>query len=113
MALEEYLATGPPFERPIFRALMAGIEHLGPIHVEPVSVGIFLKRAQTFAQLRPLTRWETLSFSLARQATHPAITRKVIPHGQRFHHVLRLDDASDIDDSVIALVAEAYDLTPE
>lgn len=113
MPLDDYLASGPPFERPIFEALMAGIDHVGPIHIEPVSVGIFLKRAQTFAELRPMTRWETLSFWLPRRAEHPQITRKVNEYGGRYWHTARLDGPDDLDDRLLAFVEEAYALTPE
>ena len=44
MTLDEYFATGPDFERPVFEAVMAHLENVGPVHVEPVSVGILLKR---------------------------------------------------------------------
>ncbi|MEJ7725768.1 MAG: hypothetical protein WKH47_01975, partial [Actinomycetes bacterium] len=79
MSLDEYFSTGPERERPIFDAVMAELDDagIGPIHVEPLAVGIFLKRAQTFAQLRPMQRWVALSFSLGRQVDHPLITRKV------------------------------------
>jgi hypothetical protein len=39
MGLEEYFTTGPPRERPIFEAVLAHVETLGPVTVEPVSVG--------------------------------------------------------------------------
>ena len=45
MSLDEYFSTGPDRERPIFEAVMAHLDTVGPVHVEPVSVGIFLKRA--------------------------------------------------------------------
>ena len=56
MGLEEYFATGPPHERAVCEAVIAHLSTLGPLHVEPVSVGIFLKRAGGFAQLRPMER---------------------------------------------------------
>lgn len=57
MSLEEYFSSGQPFERPIFDAVMAHLSGLGDVWVEPVSVGIFLKRGTTFAQLRTKVRW--------------------------------------------------------
>ena len=66
MSLDEYFSTGPPHERPIFDAVMAHLESVGPVHVEPVSVGIFLKRTRRFAELRPKQKWVALSFSLSR-----------------------------------------------
>ena len=42
MTLEEYFSTGPERERPIFEAVKAHLDTNGPVHVEPVSVGIFI-----------------------------------------------------------------------
>ncbi len=53
MTLEEYFSTGPERERPIFEVVRAHLESLGPVHIEPVSVGIFFKRNRTFVELRP------------------------------------------------------------
>jgi hypothetical protein len=57
MSLEEYFSTGPAHERPVFDAVMTHVDGLGPVHVEPVSVGIFLKRGRRFAELRPMQKW--------------------------------------------------------
>ena len=76
MSLEEYFSTGPAHERPVFEAVMRHLETVGPVHVEPVSVGIFLKRSSTFAQLRPMQKWVALSFSLGRKVSHPTIVRR-------------------------------------
>jgi hypothetical protein len=45
MSLEEYFSTGPAHERPVFEAVIGHLEVVGPVHVEPLSVGIYLKRA--------------------------------------------------------------------
>lgn len=108
MGLEEYFSTGPPHERPVFEAVMRHLETVGPIHVEPVSVGIFLKRAQTFAQLRPKQRWVALSFGLPRRVSHPTITRKVIPYSGRYYHVANLTGPDDVDDQLRGWLTEAY-----
>jgi hypothetical protein len=112
MAIEEYFATGPPFERPVFDAVMAGLADVGPIHVEPVSVGIFLKRARSFAELRPMTRWVAVGFGLRRQARHPLITRKHVAYGDSYWHVANVASPSEVDDALIELLTEAYDNAP-
>ncbi len=113
MSLDEYFSTGPPHERPIFDAVMAELEAVGPVHLEPVSVGIFLKRAGSFAELRPMTNWVALSFSLPRKVTHPRIVRKPIPHGGRFFHVANLRTPEDFDRELRAWLTEAYLNTPD
>lgn len=108
MTIDEYFASGPAHERPIFDAVMKRLKKVGPVHVEPVSVGIFLKNPRCFAQLRPKDKWVALSFSLPRKATHPTITRKVVPYQNRFHHVANVRSPEDVDDRLAALLAEAY-----
>lgn len=108
MSVEEYFSTGPPHERPIFEAVMAHVITLGPVHVEPVSVGIFLKRAQTFAQLRPRDRWVALSFWLPRKVEHDRIVRKVVEYSGRYWHVANLRAPDDLDDRLRGWLTEAY-----
>ena len=43
------MMTVPGWTRPAFDAVHAYLVTLGPVHVEPVSVGIFIKRAHAFA----------------------------------------------------------------
>jgi hypothetical protein len=113
MSLDEYFSTGPAFERPIFEAVMRHLDTIGPVHIEPVSVGIFLKRARSFAQLRPMTKWVALSFSLAHPVQHRAITRKVMQYHGRYWHVANLRGADDLDDPLRAGLTEAYLDAPE
>lgn len=108
MTLEEYFSSGPLHEKPIFDAVMSYVEKLGPVHVEPVSVGIFLKNPRCFAQLRPKDKWVALWFSLPRKVTHPTITRKVVQYQGRFHHVANLRSPEEVDDRLGEYLAEAY-----
>ena len=112
MTLDEYFSTGPAHERPIFEAVMQHLDTVGEVHVEPVSVGIFLKRAQTFAQLRPKDRWVALSFSLPRKVDHERITRKVIQYHGRYWHVANLRSPQDFDDRLRGWLSEAYVNSP-
>ena len=114
MTRDEYFSTGPPHERPVFEAVMAHLATVGPVHVEPVSVGIFLKRdGRTFAQLRPMLRWVAMSFSLDRRVDHPTIVRKVIAYGGRYYHVANLHRPSDLDDRLRGWLTEAYLRRPD
>jgi hypothetical protein len=112
MPLEDYFATGPPFERPIFEAVWAHLATLGPVHLEPVSVGLFFKRSRTFAELRPMTRWEVLSFNLSRSVADPRITRRITISGSRVYHQTKLHTPDDVDDQVRDWLTDAYLSTP-
>jgi len=113
MSLEDYFSTGPPFERPVFDAVMTGLGDFGDIHVEPVSVGIFLKRSRTFAELRPMTKWVAVSFSLERTLTSRRIARKVIDSGRRRYHVVNVRSADEVDEELLEWLVEAYEVCPE
>jgi hypothetical protein len=108
MTLAEYFATGPARERPIYEAVRAHLDALGPVIVEPVSVGIFLKRPGRIAQLRPATKWVDLTFSLNRPVRHPLIVRKPQAYSGRYFHAVRLTGPEDLDDEVLSWLTEAY-----
>lgn len=108
MSLEEYFSTGPQREEPIFRAVMLHLDTVGPVHVEPVSVGIFLKRSRTFAELRPKQRWEALSFVLSRTVDSPQIARRMEASAQRVFHVVNLRGPEDVDRNVCDWLTECY-----
>jgi hypothetical protein len=108
MTVDEYFSTGPAHERPVFDAVMRHVETLGPVHVEPVSVGIFLKTPRKFAELRPMQRWVAVSFSLRHRASHRTIVRKVIPYNGRYFHIANIAQPSDLDEALCQLLTEAY-----
>jgi hypothetical protein len=113
MSLDDYFATGPAHERPVFDAVMAGLADVGPIHVEPVSVGIFLKRSRMFAELRPMTRWVAVTFMLERTITSARISRKVIDTGRAKYHVVNVRTPAEVDDELLDWLTEAYVTSPE
>ncbi|HUQ40192.1 MAG TPA: DUF5655 domain-containing protein [Acidimicrobiales bacterium] len=113
MTLEEYFSTGPARERPIYEKVKAHLDTVGTVHVEPVSVGIFLKRSSSFAQLRTRRDWVALSFSLDRAVAHPRITRKVMEWHGRWYHVANVRGPEDLDDRLLGWVAECYLQAPD
>ncbi len=108
LSLEEYFSSGPAHERPVFDAVMRHLDTVGPVHLDVVSVGIFLKNPRKFAELRPKDRWVAVAFTLERRATHPTITRKVVEHAGRFWHVANIHSADEVDPDLCDLLTEAY-----
>ena len=113
LTVEEYFATGPEFERPIFEVVRAHLESLGPVVVEPVQVGVFFKRARTYAELRPKTRWVTLSFILPVEVGAERVSRRIRLSAARTYHETKLRLPDDVDDEVLAWLTEAYLSSPE
>ncbi len=110
LSLEEYFSSGPAHERPIFDAVIGHLDTVGPVHLDIVSVGIFLKNPRKFADLRPKDRWVAIGFALDRRAGHPTITRKVIEYGARYWHVANVRGPDDVDEALCELLTEAYEL---
>jgi hypothetical protein len=113
MTLDEYFSTGPAHERPVFEAVMRCLADAGPVHVEPVAVGIFLKNPRKFAELRPMQRWVAVSFVLRRPAQHRTIVRKVIRFGDRYFHVANVARPADLDETLCDLLVEAYEVAAD
>ena len=109
MTIEDYFSTGPPWEKPIFESVRRVVEEFGPVYIEPVSVGIFLKRVRTFAQLRPMTKWVALSFVLPYDLKDARIARKVVGTPDRRHHVVNVQTPDEIDAKVAAWLHDAYE----
>jgi hypothetical protein len=108
MSLDEYFATGPPHERPVAEAVLAHVRSLGPVVVEPVSVGILVKARRTFVELRPMTRWEAVWFMLPRRVEHPRIARVLRGTASLTAHVVNVRTPEEIDEQVRDWLSEAY-----
>ncbi len=113
MSVEEYFASGPAHERPIFEAVMARLVGVGPVHVEPVSVGIFLKRCQSFAQLRPRDRWVNLGLTFPAEVASARLGSRMAAGAGHQHATVRLRSPDEVDDEIAALLHAAYDASPE
>jgi hypothetical protein len=111
MTVDEYFSTGPPHERPVFDAVMAHVGTLGPVHVEPVSVGIFLKRSRMFAELRPKQRWVALSLRLYHPVHDPRVSSRTAVGAGVTWCSIRLAGPDDVDDAVRGWLTEAYNNT--
>jgi hypothetical protein len=110
MTLDEYFSTGPSFERPVFEAVMAHLNSLGEPFLEPVSVGVFVKRNGVgVLQLRPMTRWVALCLFMPRTVHDRRISRKPIPTGRVVYHVINVHGPDDVDDVVKGWITEAWE----
>ena len=110
MTLEEYFSTGPTFERPVFDAVIGHLRTLGEPFLEPVSVGVFVKRDGVgVLQLRPMTKWVALCLFMRRTVHDHRISRKPIATGRIVYHVVNVRGPDDVDDVVKGWITEAWD----
>jgi hypothetical protein len=110
MSIDDYFASALPHERPVYDAVLGYVSTLGPIHVEPVNVGVFIKKGGRFLELRPMSRWVAMWFPLGRRVRHARIVRTPIESGLWVHHVANLRNPDDLDHDLRELLAESYDL---
>jgi hypothetical protein len=110
MTLEEYFSTGPPFERPVFDAVINHLCTVGSPFLEPVSVGVFVKRDGVgVLQLRPMTKWVALCLFMPRTVHDRRISRKPISTGRIVYHVVNVRGPDDVDDVVKGWITEAWE----
>jgi hypothetical protein len=107
-SVADTFAGSRAWQRPIYDAVIAHVESLGPVHVDAVRVGVFLKHQSKFAELRPMARALSLSLVLPRPVQDDRFTRRLAGSAHRFWHFVRLRGVADVDDQVCDWLAEAY-----
>ena len=112
LSLDEYFSSGPAFEKPIYDAVAGHLRTVGPVHVEPVSVGLLFKKVRTFAELRPMRDKVRLGFLFSRPLTHPRIVRTERLSGVRVAYFVDLRTPDDVDDQVCDWLTEACASSP-
>lgn len=95
------------WQRPICDAVVGYVETLGPVHVDAVRVGVFLKHQSKFAELRPMVRALSVSLVLPRPVDDERFARRLTGNG-RIWHFLRLTGVEQVDDQVRDWLTEAY-----
>jgi len=107
MPIEVKLAELPDGQREAAEAVLAHLEAVGELIVEAVGVGILVKRASTFIELRPKTKWLALSFILDREIEDRRISRTVL-WGDVRAHFIRLTSPADVDAQVRRWLTASY-----
>jgi hypothetical protein len=109
--MDEFLGSALPVARPVVETIVAHLRDVDRddlLIVDPVDSAVLLKAGPTFALLRPMKRWVAVGFSLRRKLESTRLSRKVVDHGSRYHHVVNIDDAAQVDDELLAWLVEAF-----
>jgi Domain of unknown function (DUF5655) len=107
MAVDDYFATRPAYEREICDAVVGHLQSVGTIDVEAATVGILVKRRRTFVELRPKQKWVELSIMLTRPIDDPRVSRRIVVSRGRFAYFFRLRSAADVDEDLKELLTES------
>jgi hypothetical protein len=107
-SIADTFAGSRAWQRPICDAVVAYVETLGPVHVDAVSVGVFLKHQRSFAELRPMARALSANLVLPRTVEHARVARRMTASAQRIVHCVRLTSVTDVDEQMRDWLAEAY-----
>ncbi|GAA1027884.1 DUF5655 domain-containing protein [Virgisporangium ochraceum] len=88
---------GREWQRPICDEIVGFVAGLGPVHVDAVGVGVFLKRQRKLAEIRPKVR------ALSIWVWRPGLS------GDRAWQKRNLTDRTDVDDQLRDWLTESYD----
>jgi hypothetical protein len=108
MSADAWFVGRPPELRAIYDAVARHLKRLGPIHIEPVSIGFLIKKKRTIIELRPRKVGFGLSFILGRELSDPRITRRIAMSRGDVYYVVPLATANEVDAQVRGWLTEAY-----
>ena len=106
--MDDTFANSPPGQRRAYDTIMAYLQTLGPVHEDAVQVGVFLKRQRKFAEIRPMSRALSLNLVLPRTVRDSRVLRTARISADRVEHVIRLSDATEVDEQVREWLTEAF-----
>ena len=107
--VEAYLEGKNPDGVALFRQFEKLVEHAGPSEPAPRSSIVYWKRDRVFAGAYIERRRLELNIDLLREAEHPSLIAAFPTTKRVVTHRLRITDAAQLDDSIAALLAEAYE----
>jgi hypothetical protein len=99
----------PDGHRAACEAIVGYLRTLGPLHVDAVRVGVFLKTQRKLAEVRPKTRWVSLELVLPTTLRSPRVTRTAQLSAERIVHWIRLVRPEDVDGELEQWLRLAYD----
>ena len=111
--LDEWVASRPPLVADVVAAVRSAVAELGAdVTLEATAAAVMVKRARTFAEVKPRRDTVELSFIVSRRIDDPRIARTLDLTKTRVVHRLDLSDAAQVDDVVRGWLVEAYESSP-
>ena len=101
-------AGRPPEQRAIFDAILEHLTALGPVHVDAVQVGVFVKSDRKLAELRPKSKWLACTIYLPHPIDDPRVARVIRTSSVRVVSEVKLRTVADVDEQLRAWLTEAF-----
>lgn len=108
-SVEEYLAGKSSDAIALFRRFEELVEACGPVVPAPSRTVVYWKRERVFAGAHVNGRRLELVIDLLREAEHPCLLSAFNTTKRVVTHRLRVTESEQLDDSIQALLQEAYD----
>jgi len=114
LTVEGFLEASPDFVGPVFQRVH---DHLvtvdrqhddGELIVDPLSGKVLFKNGPTFCIVDVKKKWVAVGFVLRRRLDPSRLSRKVVDSGNKFFHVVNVDDVAMIDEEFEEWLTEAY-----
>lgn len=110
--LDESFAGRPAWQREAYERIVRHLDGLGPLVVEPVSVGVFFKRNRSFAEVRPMRAALRVEFLLSRALDDPRVVKSLPMSANRIATFVDVRSPDEVDDELLAWLSEAYESSP-
>ena len=108
-SIDATFAGRPEEQRAICDAIVAHLETLGPLHVDAVQVGVFLKAERKLCEVRPKSRWLACTIYLPHAIDDPRVARSIRLSALRVVSEVKLRAVADVDPQLLEWLSEAYD----
>jgi hypothetical protein len=107
-SVEESFAGRPVVQREIFDKILSHLRRIGPVHVDAVLVGVFLKNERKFAEVRPMATALSVWLLLPIEIEDPRIQKRGRISEERIAYFLKLRAVKDVDAEVRRWLSLAY-----
>ncbi len=113
MSCDEWFDDQPDHWRPMADAVIDHLVDLGDVVIDPVDVGLLVKKRRTFVELRPVRADLRLSMIHSHEIRDPRITRGQRLSGSRWVHFVDLAGVDDTDDQILGWLTESHLDSPD
>jgi hypothetical protein len=97
--------------RDIYDTIVAVSREFGPVTEEAKKTSIHLNRKSAFAGVQTRREYLILTVKSAVDVDHSRIARREHTSANRWHHEIKLHDASDVDNQLIDWLRVSYEMS--